>query len=184
MRQRVLTTNTRLLQRTQQRPSNTQQKRNFSARLFPQPPVDPRGGKLRTASTSASNTDWLGWLKKAPLTVGKGDTPRRALIFAGLVSWSWLTRPASDSRATQSLVIVNSALTNPGELPPQTDVANPVVHGHLGGGVRSSYFPRCHDRVLGRRHGRVRRRVPWGRWPRHPRMAAWLGRGAYPCEYY
>ena len=90
MRQRVLSsTGTRLLQRSSTAPLQHHQRRTFTSRLFPQPPPGPRGGKLRAASTQANNTDWLGWLKKGPLGGGSdAEPPRRALIFAGMVS-SW-----------------------------------------------------------------------------------------------
>ncbi|TXT13780.1 hypothetical protein VHUM_01147 [Vanrija humicola] len=101
---------TTALARAPTTPSSTTTRRSFS-RLFPQPPVDPR---RRAASTSASNTDWLAWLKKAgPLAVMAGDeTPRRALILPGLGSY-----PHTPQAATPSSIAVweqaSEALLNP-----------------------------------------------------------------------
>lgn len=77
-----------LLRRGPLRRNTLQHHRSFSI-YYPKSPPDPRGGQ-RSASTSAQSTDWLGWIKKAPIPVigggGNDEHSRKALIFAGLVS--------------------------------------------------------------------------------------------------
>lgn len=144
-------------------PSTT---RAFSVRLFPpSPPADPRGG--RRASTSAANTDWLTWLKRAtPLNMGTGDAPptRKALVFAGLVSCAnELPLPSSEVADTA------------GKLSSHAAVANHRVARGMGKGLRGASHPRRNDGILSGQHGRVWRPAPGRWWVWHSWMAPRVG---------